>query len=220
MRIQGLSMRLSLLLASQISLLGFAGCEDGLVDGACGLEGRRVECVTDLDCTYPDDKCELNGQCYDSEEYCTRPGYYCPRIMGMVCDTYLRCTAPCNTHSECYSGDVCSCFHPRDLDFMSPSAGSCYSAWCKDQDSKGCPPDSEPIPGSLLCNLTRREADCHLEHPEIPSEPCPPGYEREGEIGCRLVTPFAWRDAGAPPPDASLGDAGGPDAGIAADAGS
>jgi hypothetical protein len=219
MWIHGLSIRLSLLLAVEISLLGSVGCDDGLMDGACGLKGTRVECVTHLDCTYPDDTCEANGECFDSENYCEGPGSLCPMMYG-ICNPSWLCSSPCNTHSDCRETEVCSCFFPEYLDFMSPSAGWCYTAWCRDQGSKGCPPDTIPLAGSLLCRQTRREADCHLEHPEIQSEPCPQGYEREGEIGCRLVTPFAWRDAGAPPPDASLGDGGGPDAGAAADAGS
>lgn len=207
----------SLSLATGICLLLSAGCkDDGLMDGACGLKGKRVECVTHFDCEYPDDTCDWSGFCYNDESVCYGPTSWCS---GGVCNAINDCSPACSSHSDCSSSQVCTCFPPELLDFTSHSAGWCDTAWCRDKGAKGCPPGTETIPGILTCRRTQRDADCHLENPESPTAACPPGYDREGEIGCHLVTPNAWRDAGAPQPDASAGDAGSPDAGIAADAG-
>ena len=174
-----------------------------LVVGKCGLEGRMVECMATEDCYsmecfvdfgLPDEVCNwsnLDGVCVWTGGECgsADTGKRCG--VG-VCVSY-HCYRACNTHGDCEPGQMCIClalFYPD-----TPAAGFCVTPRCN-YDSV-CPDGSEPVPDSLGCRQLVFEGDCHW----VPgSRYCPPGYEFEGEHGCRMVEPYAWMDpdAGVP----------------------
>ena len=135
----------------------------------------------------------LDGVCVWRERRCG------PADTGRRCGNTLVCVSrfcyrPCNTHGECEPGELCIClynFYPE-----TPAAGHCYTPQCHPEDGV-CREGSVPTPDSRGCRQIFFEADCHwLEG----SRYCPPGYDFEGEHGCRMVEPYAWRnpDAGVP----------------------
>jgi hypothetical protein len=223
--------RLGFLLAGLSGLIllfhpGCTGCKkdhSGMFRGQCGLEGQWVECMWEEDCYDRDcgsgrcNWCTLDGTCTRAESTCYLTGRRC--MNTLVCVS-MHCYSACNTHADCEPGRYCECLWPAVFHSSTPAAGFCWTLRCH-PDSSLCPDGSEPVPGSRACNQLIREADCHWA-PPFPG--CPPGYEPEGEQGCRMVEPYAWRyrDAGTPdgaapeagPPDAGPPDGAAPDAGV------
>jgi hypothetical protein len=118
------------------------GCPPGTVEGKCGLEGKCIECVTDVDCA--SGKCLIDGSC-----------------------AFTHFTSICQTDGECPSGMICtddgtcriSCNAPTDCEFpvsYCRPEGYCDSKRCG-RDGK-CPEGWEPVEGSLGCILT----DCSV----------------------------------------------------------
>lgn len=188
------------------ALLAVQGCKDGLMDGKCGLQGQRVECILDFDCRDESEYCNLHGECVFRGDplRCPEGGYgvglECEWSGGLVCGDDLECHAPCNSHDECLPGDTCTCFAPAVFAPDTLSGGWCHTTRCT--GSGTCPVDFEIVEGLLSCWPSVKEGDCR----RISNVPdCPPGYEPEGNHGCRVVLPFAWKDA-----DAGVLDAGVP----------
>ena len=162
--------------------------DDGLMAGKCGLEGERVECITNDDCHERDPYlgfCDLRGSCTHWETGCQYIGTFCTSTT--VCNSMAECSPGCNSHDECLPGDSCRCFAPWELASNTLSAGWCWTARCTAAGS--CPEGHVPDDGLLACWPIEKEGDC--EH--AVDVDCPPGYEPEGQTGCRLVEPFAWR---------------------------
>ena len=85
-----------------------------------------------------------------------------------------------------------------------PSAGFCRLTRC-DLATSRCPEGYVEDRGTLACYPLFKPGDCDRRLSDVE---CPPGYVPEGDLGCRLVVPYAWRvDAGVAVPDAGQLDA-------------
>jgi hypothetical protein len=111
-------------------------CPEGSVPGRCGLFGKCVQCVTDVDCREGGggNTCFYDGTCM-SVAVCTtdaqcQVGHYCIDNM---------CVLLCADDSECDSGSKCN-------------GEYCYTAWCSQEGV--CPEGWEFISGSLRCRYT------------------------------------------------------------------
>ncbi|MBN2493201.1 MAG: hypothetical protein JXR96_01315 [Deltaproteobacteria bacterium] len=112
----------------------------GLMDGACGLEGSCVMCITTEDCQerWPGYECDLYGMCGHLGRECERD-IDCGRIsdLRIVCING-DCVIPCDTDMDCPYGIPCNV--------------NCETERCT-QDRQ-CPPGWSSIPGTLVCRWT------------------------------------------------------------------
>jgi len=144
------------------------------LESACGLEGQRVWCNTDMDC--PAEKCASNGVCYlpgALTTICSDSWHpYCVGLPDYFCVSDI-CRRPCRSHTDCEPGGQCLC--QEGLHF-------CSYMRCEDglymEGELGCPEGTSPIEGSLICQIDNLEGTCHN------GWECDPGYERVGERGC------------------------------------
>lgn len=173
--------------------------DSGLREGFCGMTGRLVECNSSLDCVESGtgaDRCSIYGTCYedDGHDGCTGIGFRGDCGERLVCDDYRMCSRACFRHMDCPVDQYCACFSGYLFVREIVSAGFCGSRRCN-PESQACPVHFEPIDGSFACFPVFLEGDCHRFVPEVE---CPPGYESDGDLGCRLVEPYTWIDAGVP----------------------
>ena len=169
-----MKLQIVVITATLFSVL-LSACEE-LMDGECGLRGRKVECINDGHCQARHlDYCDDDGSCKEGRVFCGPTGFEC-ESGDLICGYEGKCTLPCNSHDECLPGDYCSCFPSGMFSPETMSAGWCITPRCT--SSGTCPPGTIVVSGSLACWPMSRVGDC-MRAPGMPD--CPPGFEPDGE---------------------------------------
>jgi len=134
----------------------------GFHEGACGMEGRCVDCVADADCegelrcaedgavcSYIEDACDVNNDCKMLHE-------------RAICDN-SQCEIPCDSIVNCPYGWICENGYCRTR--SCGQDGICPADWSPIEGSLGCWYDPCSSVGQLpgACGLSGRCVECNVD---------------------------------------------------------
>lgn len=136
-------------------------CPEGLIPGACGLEGECLQCITDDDCE-EHFVCSYWGSCSFYEDWSCESDDTCKRLLDSQRAECLdeHCVIHCESMSECPYGMLCE--HGECTSTRCQQDGTCPQGWKPKRRSLECLYDPCSAQGLVLggCGLSGACVEC------------------------------------------------------------